>query len=106
MCVFVQYNDSDLIIDTVRCFAKNSQRLSLKFLTVLSTERMGLPWRLDPVLQRSSLGPIKVLNRGGRDFPELDIALGAVVDSIVPDGQPARIEGGDVGELSAYPVLS
>ena len=48
---------------------------------------------------------VEFFYRGGRDLPELDIALGAVVGSIVSDGQLAGIDSANVGDLSTCPVL-
>ena len=48
---------------------------------------------------------VEFLDRGGRDLPECDIALGAVVGTIVADGQLAGIERSNIGYISTGSVL-
>ncbi len=48
---------------------------------------------------------VKPLDRGSRGLPEHDISLGAVMDSILPNGQLTWKECDDIGELSTCSVL-
>ena len=48
---------------------------------------------------------VEFFHRPSRALPEHDIALGAVVGAIRPDGQLAWVENGHVGDLSACSVL-
>ena len=67
--------------------------------------RRQIPERACESLRRLLFCFVKLFHRGGRDLPELEIALGAVVGSIFSDGQLAGIEGGNVGDIPTCSVL-